>query len=645
MKQKIKFDKRQSFLFQTDKIFEFPDIEWELPNLTAAKKISLDTEGRLDIWRGGKPCGLSVSTEDFSQAWYIPFAHNKGFNFPLNKVQDWAKDNLRDKDINLANAKHDFNTLRSVGIDLEANGNKLHDVMHCPALLYSNRQDYDLNSLLLQELKRKKAEVWGGNDYDKLPMADRPSEAIWAYACQDAIDTSELALHYAPRIDATGQRRVLDLEDALIFCVASMEREGALIDVEKLETWKRQAHNKYIKLILDLYKMVGARIEPTKPAHLGKLFKILHLDYPKTRTGIPSFTNEFLLQFIDIEPVRIAYEARQIKSLETKFLIKYSNAIGPDGKIHYALNQLKATTDDQDKKNVGAVTGRFSSSGGGKHIGGINVQQVINDEKQEKIPCISDFPIRDLFIASEGNRWLSADAKQIEYRLFAHYVSVKLKNNRLVKIYEKNPLQDYHDYVQINILKRPEMRRTIVKNCNFSKIYGIGIKKLANIYLKCSYEEAKEISDFYDAEFPEARQLLKQTIDLVKSRDTGSPDNRGWVKTFLGRKRQFTNDDLYYSEITEKQEIPYYAALNAVIQGTAADIMKIKLLELYNTRHETGFNMRFTVHDEVDGDIPDIECARKVEAILNAQAIPLKVPILWEVEMGRSWYDLEKLAA
>jgi DNA polymerase-1 len=644
-----KFIKSQINLFSlVEKSVNDLSIPWELPNLSKEKVISLDTEGALNIWRGGKPCGMSIAIEDSSRAWYFPFSHKQGFNFELDKLQLWVKDNLVNLDINLANAKHDLNTLKSVGIDLEEGNNRLHDIMHTPALLYSNRQNYDLDSLLEQELGRNKAQVWGGTDYEKYPMCERPSEEIWAYACQDAIDTSDLARHYAPRITAEGLGRVLELEDQLIFAVASMERQGARLDVERLHAWRRQAHNQYIQRIMQLYRFVGARIEPTKPSHMAKLFTILKLDYPLTATGKPSFTSEFLVSCLanplisdkDKIPIKISYEAIQLASLESKALAKFEKSVDSKGIIRYALNQLKATSTEG---NIGAVTGRFSSSGGGKHINGINIQQVMDDEKQEKIDCIAAFPIRDLFIPEQGYQWLSADAKQIEYRLFAHYVDAVLGSDRLSKIYDINPDMDYHDYVQNNILKRPDMPRKIVKNCNFSKIYGVGAKKLAEVYLKCSVSEAKEISDFYDREFPEARQLLNKTIDIVKSRDTGKSENRGWVRTALGRKRQYTNADYRYIEALGRSEIPYYSALNAVIQGTAADIMKLKIKELYDARKETGNIMHFVVHDEVDNSTPDLESALKVKKILNRQSLPLRIPILWSTAIGKTWKQVEEI--
>lgn len=630
LKKKKVFDKRQINIFDFHKETEIPNIDWQLPDLRGAKSISLDTEGALNIWSGGKPCGLSIATEDSSYSWYVPFGHKSGFNFPLENVRGWASENLRNLDIYLANAKHDFNTLRSVGIDLEAGNNRLHDVMHCPALLYSNRQNYDLDSLLNQELGRSKASVWGGDDYVKLPMAERPSEFIAAYACADAVDTSDLARHYAPRIAAEGLGRVLELEDSIIYAVASMERQGARLDTERLFEWRRIAHARYIKAVMQLYKLVGARIEPTKPSHMAKLFTILQLEYPLTPTGQPSFTNEFIVACLQNPGIsaekraviQVAYEAIQLSSLESKALKKFENSVDSNGIIRYALNQLKATNTDG---NVGAVTGRFSSSGGGKHINGVNIQQVMDDEKQEKIDCISMFPIRDLFIPEKGHQWLSADAMQIEFRLFAHYSG----SQRLAKAYEDNPLINFHHYVAEHILKVPYSK--LVKNMNFGKLYEIGVKKLAQVYLKCSYDEALEKSKHYDREFPEAKALSRAAMDIAQK--------RGYVKTILGRRRRYFHSE-YFPNLADDR---YYSALNAVIQGTAADIMKLKIKEVYDARKETGYMMNMTIHDEVNGSIPNLKSGQMVKEILNKQTLPLRVPILWTVSMGETWKRCQEI--
>jgi DNA polymerase-1 len=137
--------------------------------------------------------------------------------------------------------------------------------------------------------------------------------------------------------------------------------------------------------------------------------------------------------------------------------------------------------------------------------------------------------------------------------------------------------------------------------------------------------QAMEIEKIYNRVLPEVGPLLEQASELARK--------RGYVRTLLGRRTRFP----------EKSRL--HKALNGVIQGTAADIMKRKLIELHKGRKDTGLSLRYTVHDEVDGDIPDLEHAKRVAGVLNSQSFPeIVVPILWEVGIGQNWAMLKDVA-
>jgi DNA polymerase-1 len=129
----------------------------------------------------------------------------------------------------------------------------------------------------------------------------------------------------------------------------------------------------------------------------------------------------------------------------------------------------------------------------------------------------------------------------------------------------------------------------------------------------------REVLDIYRRVVPGADDVLKQAKDQAET--------EGFVTTILGRRTRFKDGNRSHK------------AVNAIIQGTAADIMKQKLVEVHAARKDTGFLLRFTVHDEVDGDVPNIEAAKKVEDILNFQSFPLRIPILWDVATGRNWKE------
>jgi len=202
-----------------------------------------------------------------------------------------------------------------------------------------------------------------------------------------------------------------------------------------------------------------------------------------------------------------------------------------------------------------------------------------------------------------------------------------------------------------------------MKNFNFMRIYGGGLVKTAVMMGFITEDEGKEIEDaksqwtdprlagareieaIYNREVPEVKPLLKRAMHLAmsKCREPQFPGDRhacnpqdelhrkykhrGYVKTMLGRRSRFPND------------YKIHKALNSVIQGSAADIMKTKLVELYERRKELGFTMRMTIHDEICGDVPDVETAQRISEILNTQSFELAVPILWAIGTGKNWAE------
>ena len=155
-----------------------------------------------------------------------------------------------------------------------------------------------------------------------------------------------------------------------------------------------------------------------------------------------------------------------------------------------------------------------------------------------------------------------------------------------------------------------------VKNLNFAKVYGAGKNKIAAMLELPRAESDRFVAD-YDRAFPEIPQLSRDAIKRA--------EHQGFVTTIAGRRARFHNG------------LKAHTALNAIIQGSAADINKMKIIDLHRERKHTGFIMRFTVHDELCGDCPDKHCYEAVKSILNKQAVNLKVPILWDVQVGPNW--------
>jgi DNA polymerase I-like protein with 3'-5' exonuclease and polymerase domains len=323
-----------------------------------------------------------------------------------------------------------------------------------------------------------------------------------------------------------------------------------------------------------------------------------------------------------------------------------------DGWIRFNLHQLRNSKEEGEGDGKGAVSGRFSSAG--DEHGGFNAQQVVSADKQTSRGWCTDYVIRNLFLAgspaerasAKPPKWMAADAKQIEYRIFGAISGAKA----ILDAYANDPETDYHDVVQVMLRRAmPDILRKQTKITNFCKLFGaaelkfaltlgtIGDQEFATLDkkykgvrgkgriirqveapLSAGLAKALEVYDAYDREFPDAARMVKLAKDTAQT--------RGYVKTLMGRRARFGG-----------RNHRVHSALNRVVQGTAADINKLMLVDVYNHREELGLKMRVTVHDELDCDMhPDAD-VKRIEEFFNIQRLELAVPILWDVGVGHSW--------
>ncbi|MEN6605874.1 MAG: DNA polymerase [Bryobacteraceae bacterium] len=577
------------------------------PSLDGIHDIVLNFETTGLRWRhGDRPVGVAVGTLDGQLHRYLPFGHQGGDNLSEGAVKRWLEREVRGKHITNANTKFDVHVSREWGPDLEAQGNTVSDVQHYAALLDDNRKRFGLDVLANDYL--------GGIEVpriDESRMAEYPANEAAPRAEYQVQLVAQLRGVMWPLLDKDDLQRVRQLEDDLIFPVCEMERNGAPMDVELLHKWTEETRVALDELLWRVMQDAGFQMNPDKPSDWERLFKrfsipITHFtdaDVPQ-----PSFTDA-VLKGVDHPTVQAARRAGKIASIRSKYLLPYSGAVGPDGRLYFSLHQLRA-----DK--YGTVSGRFSASD-------VNIQQVMRMSSQreafgyagnDKSHDDEIYMIRRLFLPGAGD-YLCADARQIEYRLFAHYAEPP----QMLAAYAADPLTNYHKFIQAMVTKfRPGFLYDSTKTLNFMKLYGGGREHTAEL-LGLKRAESDAFVDAYERAFPEAKALLNTASALAK--------RRGWVKTYMGRRARFLD-----ARFTHK-------ALNRVIQGTAADIMKTKIVELHRERKTTEFVMRQTVHDEVDGDTTSPECTKKVTEILNTQAFPFKVPILWEIGTGRNWAE------
>ena len=602
------------------------------PSLDGISEIELDCEGSgLRWWDGAYITGLALGLPD-GKRYYLPTRHAGG-NLDEGIMQEWARRELRGKVITNANSRYDNHMLyQDWKIDLEAQGCLWGDVQHYAALLNEYRKGFSLEKLGQDFLGEGKVE-----GLDKTRMPDYHASQVAEYAKQDVALVHRLKNKMMPLMADQGLERVRQLECEVIYPVCEMERNAALIDTGALQDAVTRSAYLLQEALFDISRQTGFSMNPDKPADWQKLFDNLGLPVPGyTDKGNPSFADELLAK-VDHDIVKTARRAGKIASIRSKFLLPYTQVMGDSNKLRFALHQLRGD-------EYGTVRGRFSMAGQDKQVGkfGANLQQVmrVNSQREafgfhhkDSSHDAEIFLVRSFFISEDGCDYLSADAQSIEYRVAAHFAN----SDKLIKAYQADyeklqrgeidgPWVDFHETVAGFVRPYKDLSRNIIKNLNFCKIYGGGKDTVART-LGMERAESDQIVTVYDRMFPEFSALIRKAECIAK--------NRGYVKTVLGRRARFSGPDV--PPIMRKF---CHKALNYVVQGSAADIMKVKLVELHKARHETGFVMRQTVHDEVDGDARSPETAARVREVLNRQSFEgLKVPIVWEVETGRNWAE------
>lgn len=635
------------------------------PELQGERTIRLDFETTgLQWWAGDRPVGVAYFLPTSGRKGYLPFGHQGGGNLDESVVSEWARRELRGVHIDNANTKFDVHMSRAWGVDFTTLGCTFGDVAHRAALLDDHRFRFGVDQL---------AKDFLGEDEGKYDLGLRDKGNLWrlpawkvqAYAIQDVELVDRLCRVMDPMLADQDLLRVHALEQDIIKVVVEMEKNGAYLDLEKLFAWQAQATAEYEEQLWRIYRDTGVMIaSPDANKDIEKVFKARGIPITAlTKAGRASFTGEILAEVAKTDATIAALlYAAQLGDLKSKYLDKYAATVRQsDGWIRFNLHQLRMGRDEDNKK--GTVSGRFSSAG--DDFGGFNVQQVVSPKKQKSKNWCTKYIIRNLFRPGSPTEraenpnltWLAVDASQIEYRIFAHFASAEDilaayaedVPEDVAKREKRGRWTDYHDKVQVMLQQvKPDIERKHTKITNFCKLFGSGIIKfaltleminqqtfddltekydtrkwgrkpgrMAAIRSEPVLQEALSVYDAYDQRFPSAKDTLKLCSDTAR--------DRGYVMTHLGRRARFPG----------KQRL--HSALNRVVQGTAADINKRMLVEVYNRREELGLTLRMTVHDEVDADLKDPGLLPKIEDVFNTQYIPLKVQILWDAETGPSW--------
>lgn len=625
--------------------FERPATDWTPsmpPPLCEGEAVGIDFEYRGDRSAiKAKPFALAVYSHDRDQGWYLPWGHEGGGNLPFEQVKTWVESEVRNRDVSGLNTKAEVHCLRHMGIDVDRMNNRWHDVAFNAALLNENRYSgFSLEALDKEYLPEHERKVnVEGLDPDKFWIGHAGEVANRCVS-----DARQAQLIHKATYDKILQEcleRVERLEGDCILATVESERNGALLDRPKLERWSSLLDERITQLFMETHRETGIACNPNKGMEMARLFNSLGLQKPvmydeKLRSDQESWGAD-ALKTVDHPTVQRVMKLKKFMSMKSKYIDKYLNAMDSDNRIFFQLHQMRG---DEN----GTVTGRYSC-GGGKWA--INIQQVMKAEKQIE-EFGDEFIIRELFIAELGRLVGASDASQIEFRLFGHYS----KSPFIVQAYADDPWVDFH--MMVTVLMNPGVTakdklkalRKHMKHNNFGVLYGMGRPKLARkLGLPCSClvdwneknddgrkvryfgrnkfhnpnclaRQANDIMDEYEAKFPQAHEMLEKASDVAKE--------RGYVYTLLGRRRRYP------------QQQRLHSALNAVIQGGAADLFKLASVALYRERKSLDITMRMPVHDEwvYDCDEPNV---KRIDEFFNDQRFPLSVPILWETGTGQNW--------
>mgnify|MGYP003134681746 CR=1 FL=1 len=569
----------------------------------------------------GYVVGVGIATADWKG--YFPIRHEGGGNLDETLVLRWIKNILSSskREVIFHNALYDVGWLKREGIKVEG---KILDTIIAAPLINEHRFSYSLDNLGSTYCDEKKDEsllqdaalAFGINP--KSQMYKLPSKYVGPYAEQDAALTLKLWKKLKLEISEQNLEKVLDMECRLIPLLLEMRWRGVRVDEEKAEVISKQLSTEEQKIQVEIKRKYGSEVNLWANASLQKIFDENSLWYPKTEKGMASFQRDWLEGHQHKLP-QLIVRARKLNKARTTFIDKMIKEHCFNGKIHAEAHAMR-------NDRGGTVSGRFSYSNP-------NLQQV-----PARDPEIGSL-IRSLFIPEEGCQWGVFDYSQQEPRLTVHYanqMNLSGAKDAVAEYMEKNA--DFHQIVA----DMANIPRKQAKMINLGLSYGMGKEKLIK-ELGIDNTEAETLFRQYHEKVPFIRALQDQCARVAME--------RGYIKTFAGRHCRF---DLWENRYEKTLPLPLkeakekygenlkrsytYKAMNRLIQGSAADMTKLAMLDLW----EEGIIPHIQVHDEIDLSIENIKQANKVTEIME-NCIKLAVPLLVDMELGNSWGETEEI--
>jgi DNA polymerase-1 len=590
-------------------------LEALVAELNKAEVISFDTETTSTDEMQADLVGISLSVKE-GIGYYIPVGHKDGRNLSVEQVVSALHEPMTNSKIGKVahNAKYDYIMLARYGLKVTP---LTFDTMIAEFVIDPGSRNLGLKGLAFVRLGEQMTEIEEliGKGKSQISMAEVDIQTAAAYAAADAEITLRLMPILREELERVGGMQLMEeIEMPLVTVLAGMEMSGILIDLPFFASMSQELETRLNEIARQVYQSVGKEFNLNSTQQLSDvLFNRLRLEPPdrgkKTASGHYS-TSASVLESLrgKHEVVDWVLEHRELSKLKSTYLDALPAAVNPEtGRVHTSYSQ------------TGAVTGRLSSSNP-------NLQNI-------PIRTAEGRRVRNGFIAGPGNVLLSVDYSQIELRIVAHMA----EDEGMLTAFRQG--QDIHATTAAAIYSVPleavtkDMRRH-AKAINFGLIYGMSAFGLTRS-TELTLAESQDFVEAYFKQFPGVKRYLDGIRKIAAE--------QGYVETLLGRRRYFpmlknpTNVNLKNREERE--------AINAPIQGTAADIMKIAMLKIPAALQKAGLSgkMLLQVHDEIVLECPQSELnatARVVQETMQT-AYPLSIPLLTEARWGPSWGEMQ----
>lgn len=567
----------------------------------------LDTETTSTNTIDAELVGLSFAIKEY-EAFYIPIPANRE---KAQKIVDIFKPLYENENILKVgqNIKYDIEVLHNYGVTMKGN---LWDTMIAHYLIQPelhHNMDYMAETLLNYKTIHID-ELIGPKGKNQKSMRTLSPAAVYEYAAEDADITLRLKNVLEPKLRKAGLEELFhNIEMPLIYVLAEMEINGVRIDTEALKETSNTLSARMETLEKRIHELAGENFNIASPKQVGEILfgKLKIIEKPKkTKTG-QYITSEEVLQTLRHKHEIIAdiLEHRGLKKLLGTYIDSLPKLINPrTGHIHTSFNQ--AIT----------ATGRLSSS----------------DPNLQNIPVRGEDgkEIRKAFIPEEGCKFFSADYSQIELRVMAHLSG----DQNMIDAFRSG--QDIHATTAAKIYKKEidtvdRDERTKAKRANFGIIYGITVYGLAE-RLEISRDESRRLIDGYFETFPKVKEYMEQAKENTRQ--------KGYVETLFGRRRYLPDINSANATVRGFAE---RNAINAPIQGTAADIIKLAMVRIFNRMKSENMKskMILQVHDELNFNVVsgEEEAMQRIVIEEMSNVLELKVPLLADCGWGNNWLE------